>query len=93
LIYAGASLDLQDSVGLTALMWAAGYDQPDTAQALVDAGANIFVRTHTALWFFLGKTARDLAQEAGQSGITSDVLQVLIKAEEESTRPQGEREL
>jgi len=44
---------------LTALMWAAGYGRDDAIRALLEAGARTDLRDNR------GKTAQDIAREAG----------------------------
>lgn len=57
----GASLDLQNLTGQTALHFAYGYDYKDLGQYLVDKGANDAIRNKDGLTCYEGLGARELA--------------------------------
>ena len=59
LVQRGADIDLQSRVGLTALMGAAGSNQPAVVQRLLRAGADTTLRGET------GMTALMIAKEMG----------------------------
>jgi Ankyrin repeats (3 copies)/Domain of unknown function (DUF6438) len=65
LIAAGASIDLKDANGQTALMVAVRFANPEATKALLDAGADVAIRDlsgNTALTY-----ARDLQKKAHQT--------------------------
>ena len=71
LIQAGANVNARDSIGYTALMWAAHYDAVDAAKALIEAGADMNAKDnngYTALMVTVGKGSFDVAKVLIEAG-------------------------
>eukprot|EP01043_Picozoa_sp_COSAG02_P018570 COSAG02_NODE_870_length_16337_cov_45.593608_10_plen_127_part_00 len=81
LLVGGASVDVQQDDGQTALMLAAetgDHREAQTVVTLLDAGANPLLRTEDG-WFFAGDTAKQLAERHGHE----QAAELLAKAETE----------
>jgi hypothetical protein len=61
----GIGVNARYQHGLTATMWAAGQGYAETVQLLVESGADVKLQDDR------GKTAADMARDAGQMNIVS----------------------
>ncbi|MBD5437053.1 MAG: hypothetical protein HDR37_00480 [Treponema sp.] len=71
LIQAGANVNARDSIGYTALMWAANHYAVDAAKALIEAGADMNAKDnngYTALMVTVGKGSFDVAKVLIEAG-------------------------
>ncbi len=65
LLDAGVDSNARYAHGLTALMWAAGYDKSEVVQLLIARGADASLRDDRGL------TAREIAEQAGAKNVVS----------------------
>jgi ankyrin repeat protein/outer membrane biosynthesis protein TonB len=85
LISAGADVNAADKNGMTPLIWAARWGDPQRVEALVNAGADVNARDNT------GKTAMDYARSRGPSAAeTVEILRPLVEGEAGSSEPPAE---
>ena len=71
LIQAGANVNARDSIGYTALMWAANHYSVDAAKVLIEAGADMNAKDnngYTALMVTVGKGSFDVAKVLIEAG-------------------------